>query len=66
MPAAHRNGDLRTCGATTSVTGQSTVTVNGKLWAVLGDKDSHCNTCNVPTHNDTDASSGSGDVNAYT
>ena len=94
MPAAHRDGDLRACGAITSATGQSTVTVNGKLWAVLGDKDSHCtegalaptgttvriegspvtivtspaapdNSCNIPTHNNTDASTGSGNVNAY-
>ena len=96
MPAAHRNGDLRACGAITVVTWQNTVFVNGKLWAVLGDKDSHCNegnlrpvvpsaivrvggrrvavigspalpdnSCNIPTHNNTDASTGSGNVNAY-
>lgn len=41
MPGAHRNGDLRFCGATTIVTGQSTVRVNGQLWAVEGDKNSH-------------------------
>jgi len=37
MKQAHRHGDSRICGATTVVTGQSTVTVDGKLWAVKGD-----------------------------
>lgn len=41
MPAIHRNGDHRACGATTIVTGQSTVYVNGKLAAVEGDLCSH-------------------------
>lgn len=41
MPKAHRDGDLRTCGATTVVTGQSTVYVNNKLWAVEGDLNDH-------------------------
>jgi len=41
MPGAHRNGDSRFCGATTTVTGQSTVSVDDKLWAVDGDKNSH-------------------------
>lgn len=41
MPQAHRNGDLRTCGGATIVTGQGTVFVNGQLWSVLGDPDSH-------------------------
>lgn len=40
---AHRHGDLRTCGATTVVTNQSTVFVNNKLWAVQGDKNTHGN-----------------------
>ena len=43
MPGAHRNGDKRFCGAETIVVGQSTVFVNGKLWAVEDDIDSHCN-----------------------
>jgi hypothetical protein len=43
MPGAHRDGDSRFCGASTIVTGQSTVFVNGILWAVIGDKDTHCN-----------------------
>ena len=43
MPGAHRNNDSRFCGAKTIVQGQSTVTVNGKLWAVEGDIDTHCN-----------------------
>ena len=37
MPPVHRHGDARTCGATTIVSGQSTVFVNSKLWAVEGD-----------------------------
>jgi hypothetical protein len=41
MKPAHRHGDPRICGATTVVTGQSTVTVDGKLWAVKGDPNSH-------------------------
>lgn len=43
MPGAHRHDDTRFCGATTIVTGQTTVKVNGRLWAVEGDKDTHCN-----------------------
>lgn len=43
MPGAHRHDDTRFCGATTIVTGQSTVRVNGRLWAVEGDRDTHCN-----------------------
>lgn len=42
MPGAHRHDDDRFCGATTKVIGQSTVRVNGKLWAVEGDIDTHC------------------------
>lgn len=38
---AHRHGDPRACGATTTVVGQSTVFVNGKLWAVKGDTNTH-------------------------
>lgn len=41
MPNAHTHGQSRICGATTVVTGQSTVYVNGKLWAVKGDPDTH-------------------------
>ena len=43
MPGAHRHDDLRMCDAKTIVTGQNTVRVEGKLWAVEGDKDTHCN-----------------------
>ena len=46
--AAHRNGDLRTCGASTIVTNQSTVFVNNRLWAVEGDKNSHGNGDLIP------------------
>lgn len=42
MPAAHRHTDSRACGATTTVVGQSTVFVNGLLWAVEFDLDTHC------------------------
>lgn len=41
MPAAHLHGDPRVCGATTVVEGQSSVYVNGQLWAVDGDPNSH-------------------------
>lgn len=43
MPKVHRDTDSRFCGASTIATGQSTVFVNGLLWAVEGDKDTHCN-----------------------
>lgn len=38
MAAIHRQDDSRTCGATTIVTGQSTVFAGGKLIAVDGDE----------------------------
>lgn len=41
MPGAHRNGDERFCTAKTIVSGQSSVYVNGKLWAVEGDPNDH-------------------------
>jgi len=41
MPKAHRDSDPRICGASTVVVNQSTVFVNGLLWAVQGDPDSH-------------------------
>jgi len=41
MPGAHTETQLRTCGATTLVTGQSFVKINGKLWSVVGDMNSH-------------------------
>lgn len=40
---AHRHDDPRVCGATTIVQNQTTVFVNGKLWAVLGSFNSHGN-----------------------
>lgn len=43
MPKAHRDGDLRVCSAKTVVQNQSTVTVNGRLWAVRGTFNSHGN-----------------------
>ncbi len=38
---AHRNNDLRDCGAHTVVIGNSTVFVNGRLWAIAGDLCDH-------------------------
>ena len=42
MPKAHRNTDSRSCGAQTTVIGQTTVFVNNLLWAVEFDLDTHC------------------------
>lgn len=41
MPPAHTHGMLRKCGATTVVTGQSFVHIDGQLWAVENDKNTH-------------------------
>lgn len=41
MPGAHRNSDSRKCGATTIVSGQNNVFVNGQLWAVDHDQCTH-------------------------
>lgn len=41
MPDVHRQDDSRICGATTIVSGQSTVKAGGKLISVVGDLDSH-------------------------
>ena len=41
MPAIHRHGDARVCGATTIVSGQSTVYANGVLVSVNGDINTH-------------------------
>lgn len=38
---AHRNNDPRVCGAVTVVIGQSTVFIDGELWAVLDDPNDH-------------------------
>lgn len=38
MPGVHRDGDARFCGGKTGSTGQSTVFINGKLAAVVGDE----------------------------
>ena len=37
----HRNGDSRSCGASTVVTGQGNVFVNNKLASVQGDPNTH-------------------------
>ena len=39
--AIHRHGDARACGATTVVSGQSTVFANSVLVSVNGDPNSH-------------------------
>lgn len=41
MAGAHRDTDTRNCGAKTIVSGQSSVFVNGKLWAVENDQEDH-------------------------
>lgn len=41
MAGAHRHGDARNCGASTTVQNQSTVFVNGQLWAVKDTFNSH-------------------------
>lgn len=41
MPAVHRNGDSRICGASTIVAGNSNVFCNSKLVSVDGDPNSH-------------------------
>lgn len=41
MPGAHRDTDGRICGATTEVVNQINVYVNGLLWAVKGDPNTH-------------------------
>lgn len=41
MPAVHRDGDARVCGAKTISKGQSTVYVNNRLASVKGDPNTH-------------------------
>jgi hypothetical protein len=41
MAISHRNGDARVCGASTIVEGQGFVTINGQLWSVDQDPESH-------------------------
>ena len=41
MPQVHCVGDARSCGAVTVAQGNTDVYVNGKLWAVEGDPNSH-------------------------
>jgi uncharacterized Zn-binding protein involved in type VI secretion len=47
---AHRHGDARICGASTIVSGQSLLTVDGQLWAVHGDNNSHGGGALISTH----------------
>lgn len=41
MPAVHRHEDARACGATTVVSGNTTVFANSKLIAINGNLNSH-------------------------
>lgn len=41
MPQAHRDTDVRDCTALTTVIGQDNVFVNGLLWAVERDPETH-------------------------
>jgi len=51
MAFAHRNLDLRSCGATTIALGQNYVTIDGQFWAVAGDACSHGNGQLIPQQN---------------
>lgn len=51
MPIIHRDGDLRICGATTMVTHQASVYLNGRLVAVEGDECTHGNGALISTSN---------------
>jgi uncharacterized Zn-binding protein involved in type VI secretion len=53
LPQAHRHGDARTCGASTVVQNQSTVFVNGQLWAVEDTHNNHGNGGLIPTTGQT-------------
>lgn len=53
MPQAHRETDARICGASTVVTGQDFCYVNGKLWAVLDDPNTHGDGDLINTTGDT-------------
>jgi hypothetical protein len=41
MPSVHRNTDSRACGATTVSEQNRNVFVNGLLWSINGDPNSH-------------------------
>jgi len=48
----HRNGDSRSCGASTNVAGQGDVFVNSKLASVKGDPNSHGGGALAASNND--------------
>jgi len=50
MADAHRQDDSRACGATTIVSGQTFVKVDGKLWAVDGDQNTDGDGGLITTH----------------
>jgi hypothetical protein len=54
MPGAHRDTDLRFCGAETVVVNQSTVYVNDLLWGVDGDPNSHGGGNLIPVYGSKD------------
>jgi hypothetical protein len=49
MPANHRDTDARVCGAQTTVQNQSSVYVNGLLWAVDRTTNNHGDGQLIPT-----------------
>lgn len=51
MPGAHTDGMARACGAITTVVNQTTTFVKGRLWAVIGDPNSHGAGGLIPTGN---------------
>ena len=50
ITAAHTHGDERFCSATTVVSGQGNVRVNGQLWAVENDESTHGNGKLIPSY----------------
>ena len=50
VTAAHTHGDARFCGASTIVSGQGNVRVNGQLWAVENDQCTHSNGELIPSY----------------
>jgi uncharacterized Zn-binding protein involved in type VI secretion len=50
MANSHRHGDSRSCGATTIVSGQDFVTINGNLWAVDADQNTDGQGGLITTH----------------
>lgn len=51
MASSHVQGNLRACSASTIVSGQGFVFINGKLWSVQGDPNTHGNGQLSPSKN---------------